>query len=81
MFPDQNQFYQKRTLTFSFAVERRGIRQTGFPTGEPPWNPADYAEYLQPTSLGPLDGEVKKLADSMIENKKTVLEKARAIYD
>lgn len=72
---------KKRTLTFSFAVERQEIRQTGFPTVEPAWNPADYAEYLQPTSLGPLDGEVKKLADSIIENKKTVLEKARAIYD
>lgn len=72
---------KNRTLTFSFAVERQEIRQTGFPTVEPAWNPADYAEYLQPTSLGPLDGEVKKLADSIIENKKTVLEKARAIYD
>lgn len=72
---------KSRTLTFSFAVERQEIRQTGFSTVEPAWNPADYAEYLQPTSLGPLDGEVKKLADSIIENKKTVLEKARAIYD
>ena len=69
------------TLTFSFAVERQEIRQTGFPTIEPAWNPADYAEYLQPTSLGPLGGEVKKLADSIVAKKKTVLEKARAIYD
>ncbi len=71
----------KRTLTFSFGVERKEIRQTGLPTAEPAWNPADYAEYLQPTSLGPVDGEVKKLADSIIKGKKTVLEKARAIYD
>lgn len=72
---------KSRTLTFSFAVERQEIRQSGFPTVEPAWNPADYAEYLQPTSLGPLDGEVKKLADSIVAKKKTVLEKARAIYD
>lgn len=72
---------KSRALTFSFAVERQEIRQTGFPTVEPAWNPADYAEYLQPTSLGPLDGEVKKLADSIVAKKKTVLEKARAIYD
>ncbi len=50
----------KRTLTFSFAVERKEIRQTGLPTAEPAWNPADYSEYLQATSLGPVDGEVKK---------------------
>ena len=72
---------KSRTLTFSFAVERQEIRQTGFPTTEPAWNPADYAEYLKPTSLGPVDGEVKKLADSITENKTTVLEKSRAIYD
>ena len=58
------------TLSFTFAVERQEIRQTGFPTVEPAWNPADYAEYLQPTSLGPLDGEVKKLADSIVAKKK-----------
>ena len=71
----------KRTLTFSFAVERKEIRQTGLPTVEPAWNPADYSEYLQATSLGPVDGEVKKLADSIVKDKKTVLEKARTIYD
>ena len=72
---------KSRTLTFSFAVERQEIRQTDLPTTEPAWNPADYAEYLKPTSLGPVDGEVKKLADSITENKTTVLEKSRAIYD
>ena len=70
-----------RTLVFSFAVERQEIRQTDFPEAEPAWNPADYAQYLKPTSLGPVDGEVKKLADSIVAGKKTVLAKARAIYD
>ncbi|MFH0784967.1 MAG: transglutaminase domain-containing protein [Pseudomonadota bacterium] len=72
---------KSRKLTFSFNVERLEIRQTGLPVVEPPWNVGDYAEYLQPTSLGPLDGPVKSLADKITENKKTVLEKAKAIYD
>jgi transglutaminase-like putative cysteine protease len=72
---------KNRKLTFSFAVERREIRQTNLPATEPAWNPADYADYLKPTSLGPVDGEVKKLADKITTGKKTVLEKARAIYD
>ena len=72
---------KSRTLKFSFAVERHEIRQTHLPTVEPAWNRADYAEYLKPTSLGPIDGEVKKLADSITTGKHTVLEKARAIYD
>lgn len=72
---------KKRTLTFSFSVDRQEIRQNDLPTREPAWNRADYAEYLKPTSLGPIDGEVKKLADTITKDKHTVLAKARAIYD
>lgn len=72
---------KSRKLSFSFSVDRQEIRQTNLPTKEPAWNRADYAEYLKPTSLGPIDGEVKKLADSITKGKQTVLEKARAIYD
>lgn len=72
---------KSRKFTFSFDVERQEIRQTNLPTKEPQWNRADYAEYLKPTSLGPTDGEVKKLANKITKGKKTVLEKAKAIYD
>lgn len=70
-----------RRLKFSFKVERQEIRNHDIPAQEPAWNPGDYAEYLKSTSLGPTDGEVKKLSDSIIKGKKTVLEKAKAIYD
>lgn len=72
---------KSRKLSFSFAVDRKDIRQTNLPTREPKWNRADYAEFLKPTSLGPINGEVKKLANSITKGKKTVLEKAKAIYD
>jgi transglutaminase-like putative cysteine protease len=70
-----------RKLTYSFAVERQEIQLTKVPGAEPAWNKADYAEFLKPTSLGPIDGEVKKLSDSITKGKKTALEKAKAIYD
>lgn len=70
-----------RKLTFTFSVERQEIRQTNLPAKEPKWNPADYAEYLNATSLGPIDGDVKKLALQITKGKKTVLAKSRAIYD
>lgn len=70
-----------RKLKFSFSVDRQEIRHANLPTTEPAWNRADYAEYLKPTSLGPIDGEVKKLADSITKGQNTVLAKARAIYD
>jgi transglutaminase-like putative cysteine protease len=70
-----------RKLTYSFTVAREEIRVQDLAGKEPAWNPGDYADFLKPTSLGPTEGEVKKLADSITKGKKTVLEKARAIYD
>jgi transglutaminase-like putative cysteine protease len=70
-----------RKLAFSFRVERQEIAQRNLPPTEPKWNPGDYAQYLQPTSLGPIDGEVKSMADRITRGKGTNLEKARAIYD
>ncbi|WP_129125683.1 transglutaminase-like domain-containing protein [Geomonas oryzae] len=72
---------KSRKLTYTFKVEREEIQMKNLSGKEPAWNPADYAEYLAPTSMGPVDGEVKKLAESIVKGKKTVLEKARAIYD
>jgi transglutaminase-like putative cysteine protease len=72
---------KSRKFTFSCVVDRTEVRQTNLPTGEPAWNPADYAEYLKSTSLGPVDGEVKKLAESITKGQNAVLAKARAIYD
>ena len=70
-----------RKLTFSFRVERQAIAQRDLPATEPAWNPGDYTRYLQPTSLGPITGEVKTLSDRITRGKSTNLEKARAIYD
>lgn len=70
-----------RRLSFSFAVERQEVRRRDLPAAEAAWNPADFALFLQPTRLGPTDGEVKKLADRITRGRTTVLGKARAIYD
>lgn len=70
-----------RKLQFSFHVVRNEVTRRDFPAQEAAWNPADYAKYLAPTSLGPIDGEVKSLADQITLGKTTVLAKARAIYD
>jgi len=70
-----------RKLTYTFSVEREEVALRNLPTKEGAWNPADYAEYLKPTSLGPTTGEVKKLADKITKGKHTVLAKAKAIYD
>jgi len=72
---------QSRKLTLTFAVERQEVLRRELLREEQAWNRADFAPFLAATSLGPIDGEVKKLADSITKGKKTVLAKARAIYD
>lgn len=70
-----------RKLTLSFHVVRQEVIRRDFPTQETPWDPADYKMYLTGTKLGPIDGEVKILADQITKGKTTVLAKAKAIYD
>jgi len=70
-----------RKLSFTFDVAREEVVRRDFPATEAAWDPADYAVYLEPTALGPIDGEVKKLADKITAGKTGVLAKARAVYD
>ena len=70
-----------RKLTFSFRAKRNEVIRRDFPVREAAWDPADYALYLQATKSGPVDGEVGKLAAKITAGKKTVLEKAKAVYD
>ena len=70
-----------RRLTFAFDVSRKDVVRRDFPAKETAWDPADYAIYLAPTRLGPIDGSVKKLADKITRGKTGVLEKAKAVYD
>ena len=72
---------QSRKLTLSFHVVRKEVVRRDFPAGEVAWDRTAYARYLAPTSLGPIDGQVKILADRITTGKTTVLAKARAIYD
>lgn len=70
-----------RRLVFSFQATRQEVARRDFPAKEAAWDPADHREWLKPTALGPVDGEVNKLADSITQGKSTVRAKARAIYD
>ncbi|TKB27148.1 transglutaminase domain-containing protein [Desulfopila sp. IMCC35006] len=70
-----------RKLVLKFSVTRQEVIRKDFPKQEAPWDPADYALYLAPTSLGPIDGVVKDLADKIVGHNTTVYSKAKAIYD
>lgn len=70
-----------RKLVLTFHAIRREVVKKNFPAKEAAWDTADYAMYLGPTSLGPIDGPVKVLADKITAGKTTVYDKAKAIYD
>jgi transglutaminase-like putative cysteine protease len=67
-------------LNFSFNITRTELIRKNFTVTDDTL-PVDVEEYLLPTSLGPTDGEVKKIADEVTKDKTTILEKAIAIYD
>jgi len=70
-----------RKFTFRFHVERKEVVRKDFPASETCWDPADYKKWLLPSSLGPVDGPVRKLAEKITMGKNTVKAKAKAIYD
>ncbi len=72
---------KQRKITLTFHAERTEQVKRNFPQTAASYDSNDYALYLAPTTLGPVTGEVKKLADEITTGKTGILEKARAIYD
>jgi len=70
-----------RKLIFSFHVVRQEVVRRDLPTKEASWNAEDFKLYLSPTSLGPINKQVKEQADKITEGKTTTVAKAKAIYD
>jgi transglutaminase-like putative cysteine protease len=67
-------------LNFSYNITRTERINKDFNNSED-LIPVDIQEYLQPTTLGPTDGEVKEIAEEETQNNITILDKAIAIYD
>jgi hypothetical protein len=69
---------KSRKMTLSFHAERQEVVRKEFPHSEPSWDPTAFKKYLKATSLGPIDGEVKKLALDITGERKTVLGKNKS---
>jgi len=72
---------QSRRLQLIFKAVRQEVIKRDLPKEEAAWNKNDFAKWLKPTSLGPVDGPVGELATKIIKGKNTTLEKAKAIYN
>ena len=71
---------EKATLTFSFRVIRQEIIKKDFLEKDAPI-PNEIEVFLRPTTLGPIDGEVRKIAEQATNGKGTIPSRARALYD
>ncbi|MEA3548799.1 MAG: transglutaminase domain-containing protein [Thermodesulfobacteriota bacterium] len=81
LYASWNKGSASRKLTLTFHAVRQEVVRRDFPAKEAAWDSADYARYLAPTTLGPIGGQVKILADQITQGKTTVQAKAKAIYD
>ncbi len=70
-----------RTLTYTFKASRKEVVKKDFPKDEPSFNQNEFERFLSATSLSPTVGKVKETAENITKGKKTILTKARAIYD
>jgi len=81
LFTEWNAPAPKRTLTYSFRVERKEASAKDFPAVELPFSREEYSLYLSPTRRVPTDGRVAALAARITGGKPSVREKSRAVYD
>lgn len=77
---DANVAPADRTATLSFKAERQEVRVSN-PTDDGSAIPDDVKQYLEGSSLVPVNDQVKAAADEITSGKTGSVEKARAIYD
>ena len=81
LYAEWNNPTKDRILTYTFKVKRKELLKKDFSRNELPLNEKEFERYLTPTSLSPTSGKVKETAENITRDKKTILAKARAIYD
>lgn len=70
-----------RKLSLRFHAERSEQSSKQLVESARPIDEQTFAPYLAATSMGPVDGPVKTLADQITAGKQGTLAKARAVYD
>jgi transglutaminase-like putative cysteine protease len=81
LYAEWNGPVQERKLSFSFNVKRKELVTKNFPQKETAFSTDEFKPYLGPTTPGRTEGIFKKYALKITKGKKTVLAKARAVYD
>ncbi len=81
LYAEWNGKKKERLLTYRFKIKRKEVITKDFPKKELPFSKDEFAIYLRPSKMMPLEGKVREYAEKITGDKKTVLKKAKAIYD
>ncbi|HCJ67767.1 MAG TPA: transglutaminase [Elusimicrobia bacterium] len=71
---------EEAKLSFSFKVTRKEVTKKDFSQKETTI-PLEVKDFLAPSSLGPIDGKIKEIAEEATKGKKMTFSKARSLYD
>ena len=80
LFAEWQKPMSERWLQLEFQVYARERKVRDLKETEDPI-PVEFIKYLEPNWWIPTDGEVKEIARSVTKNKRSILEKSRAVYD
>lgn len=72
---------KERTLTYSFTANRKEVLTREYPKKELQLSQDEFKGYLDLSWLGPAEQKIRAEASKITKGKKTVLARARAIYE
>lgn len=79
LYADWTEATKDRAITLVFNATARELVKKDFPAHESDI-PVEIREYLKSTHFIPTDGKVKEIASSITNDKQSISEKARAVY-
>ncbi len=80
LYAQWNRITTPPAVVMTFHVNSHGHKQTGLHAADLPI-PAPIKEYLKSTPCAPITPQIRRIARQATKGKKTILAKARAVYD
>ena len=81
LYAEWKDLVQERAVTYTFTAKRREVLNPEFPKKDMPFSKDEFKQYLDNSWLGSTEAKIKAEAGKITKGKKTMLAKARAIYD
>ncbi len=81
LYAEWNGGGKEKVLSYKFKIKRKEVVTKSFPQKELSFSAGEFVNYLKPAKMLAIDGKVAEYSRKITKGKKTILAKARAIYD